>query len=292
MHRRQAFTLVELLVVIGIIALLISILLPALNKARAAGASAACLSNVRQLASAMINYAADNRGMFPPYNQGTDSTNADSHYGWWVNKLAEGKYVGVRFKDGIASDPLGNARQGLITGGVFACPARSSDEFRPISSNYTDNYPSYGVNYSLVRNTGAAQASLRGQRLFPYAKAPLPSYATPPRIATKLGMIRRSTRLILLGDARQRNAGYGKLTIQYDDGPYGGTSWYATSGLGFPAAIHPGGDPVGGVAYLADVGPGRMRSANVAFFDGHAESVTFKDLQANRNDIWGVNTRW
>ena len=78
---RVAFTLVELLVVIGIIALLISILLPSLNRARRAAQQAVCLSNLRQIAMAAYNYAVDNRGDCVP-----SAVNA----GWYASDTIDG----------------------------------------------------------------------------------------------------------------------------------------------------------------------------------------------------------
>jgi prepilin-type N-terminal cleavage/methylation domain-containing protein/prepilin-type processing-associated H-X9-DG protein len=67
---RTAFTLVELLVVIGIIALLISLLLPALNNARKQASQTKCLAQMRSVGQAMMNYVIDNKGS-PPYTRST-----------------------------------------------------------------------------------------------------------------------------------------------------------------------------------------------------------------------------
>ena len=70
---RNAFTLVELLVVIGIIALLIGVLLPALNKARQSAVNVACMANLRSIGQGIQIYAAQNKQSLPfGYWDGSD----------------------------------------------------------------------------------------------------------------------------------------------------------------------------------------------------------------------------
>ena len=137
---RHGFTLVELLVVIGIIALLVGILLPALNKARAAGAKTQCLSNLRQLNVAVLQYTHDNKGHCFPYNYAPSqilwqvlllpyiapqsrkldlySTNATSQAAVAQLQLRETVYFCP-----VARDPLNglNISGSTASGGAFNC---------------------------------------------------------------------------------------------------------------------------------------------------------------------------
>ncbi len=91
---RIGFTLVELLVVIGIIAFLIAMLLPALNKARAAAKKTACLSNLRQVGQGFFMYSAYYKGALPHPDR-TPPNNTDSNaFGWlpgWALIMARAK---------------------------------------------------------------------------------------------------------------------------------------------------------------------------------------------------------
>jgi prepilin-type N-terminal cleavage/methylation domain-containing protein/prepilin-type processing-associated H-X9-DG protein len=78
--RRCGFTLVELLVVIGIIGALIAILLPVLSSVQAKGRDIKCRSNLRQIVQAILGYAAENKGSMPYGFYLTNSYTGDGSY--------------------------------------------------------------------------------------------------------------------------------------------------------------------------------------------------------------------
>jgi prepilin-type processing-associated H-X9-DG protein/prepilin-type N-terminal cleavage/methylation domain-containing protein len=92
-RRHTAFTLVELLVVIGIIALLVSILLPTLSRARASASSVACQSNLRQVGLGLTIYAQDN-GLSLPTADTLNGAGSGTWHPFWFDHVAAA--VGVK----------------------------------------------------------------------------------------------------------------------------------------------------------------------------------------------------
>jgi prepilin-type N-terminal cleavage/methylation domain-containing protein/prepilin-type processing-associated H-X9-DG protein len=127
---RGAFTLVELLVVIGIIALLISILLPSLNRARENAKQVQCLSNLRQLATSFSMYVDANKGRFPRPAGGGATTEDWIH--WEPTRKLEESAIAPYLAKPISKQ-------------YFRCP---SDNYDGRTNDY--RY-SYSGNYLILR---------------------------------------------------------------------------------------------------------------------------------------------
>jgi prepilin-type N-terminal cleavage/methylation domain-containing protein/prepilin-type processing-associated H-X9-DG protein len=153
------FTLIELLVVIAVIAILASLLLPALSKARGRAEGISCLNNTRQLALAWQLYADDHES-YLPYNLGMNGSSFRTNINWVNNVMTWGATPGTLDSDNTNLATITGASLGPYSGstGIYHCPSDRALSAIQHAAGWAGRIRSYSMN-ACMGNAGAITAT-------------------------------------------------------------------------------------------------------------------------------------
>lgn len=266
---KNGFTLIELLVVISIIALLISLLLPALRTAREAGRVAKCLSNLRQHGQILQSYILDNDGKVPIVINDSSAfrVNANTWTEEWGRYLAD--------SDRAATSEEGSPQS------VWYCPSIDyagllDDSFNTHKIGYVFHEPNFMARWPGRANTPLVYA----REPWRISQIPNPSGMMAMAESGELwsgGIQSGWTKDPYWGD---------RPDLDYDeDGFLDSKSKLIT-------------DPRYHLPYCNMAPRHPRRSANINYVDGHARTRTIVEIMAHprdNNDLWGlklIKTIW
>ena len=238
--RSSAFTLVELLVVISIVALLIALLLPAIKQARETARVATCLSNQHQISLALHTYAAENRDMGPAYREdGTDCPNPSwSAFNDWSLVL----YGGKRLSGEWPNRPR-KLNEYVSSVDLFRCPSNTYgwNAYDGWGTSYFFNSNWYGNGYRAIPST------LGGPPWVLYGK--------------RFNTFKDPSRQIMVGDAAMMYSWSYWSSRYTPPGPHGSEfNWHDRP------ARHPEAQTIDGIWFYDPMVP-------IGFLDGHAAYI-------------------